>query len=117
MCLGLIFISIVIICFLLYKQNAIKYQICNKIKKILYDNYLDELDNLRSSENRIIKIKKALIELKNEKQTEYIKNIINDYIKLKENENNIKSEYEKSLEFNYILYDIFNKKIISKILN
>ena len=112
----IIIFNIVIICFLLYKQTQIKHHICDKIKKLLYDEYLYQLNNLKLSENRINKIKKALEELKRERKSDYIKNMIDNYIKLKDNEENIKHKYEQSLELNLILYDSYNKKILPKII-
>ena len=112
----IIIFNIVIICFLLYKQTQIKHHICDKIKKLLYDEYLYQLNNLKLSENRINKIKKALEELKRERKSDYIKNMIYNYIKLKDNEENIKHKYEQSLELNLILYDSYNKKILPKII-
>jgi hypothetical protein len=112
----IIVFNIVIICFLLYKQTQIKHHICDKIKKLLYDEYLYQLNNLKLSENRINKIKKALEELKREGKSDYIKNMIDNYIKLKDNEENIKHKYEQSLELNLILYDSYNKKILPKII-
>ena len=129
-CKAILFSIFFITMYILYKiifkkksnrKQKICQEICNEIKTILHNYYADQLDNIKSSENRIIKIHKNLLELYNEKKcnisvNEYIDNRIDDYIKLKENETEIKNKYEENLKFNYAMYNIFDKKIIPQII-
>lgn len=120
---SIFFVTIYILYKIIFKKkNNIKQEICDEIKTILYSYYSDQLDNIKLSENRIIKIHKNLLELYDEKKkcnisvNEYIDNRIDDYIKLKENETEIKNKYEENLKFNYAMYNIFDKKIIPQII-
>ena len=66
---SIFFVTIYILYKIIFiKKNNIKQQICNEIKTILYSYYADQLDNIKLSENRIIKINKNLLELYNEKK-------------------------------------------------